>query len=92
MKNITGRIELVVRDLPNDRDDIGDDVDGQLLSSPAGAEGGHQRAVVAFLGGLDITDGRYDSLDFPLWSTLQTLHQGDFYQNCVREVIFQGFF
>ena len=62
-----------------------DDVDGQLMSSPASAEGGQQRAVVAFLGGLDITDGRYDSLDFPLWSTLQTLHRGDFYQNCVRE-------
>ena len=89
---ISGRIELVARPAGWHRDDIGDDVDGQLLSSPAGAEGGHQRSVVAFLGGLDITDGRYDSLDFPLWSTLQTLHQGDFYQNCVQEVIFQGFF
>ena len=46
-----------------------------------------KRTVVAFVGGLDITDGRYDSLEFPLWSTLQTIHAGDFYQNCVREVI-----
>ena len=30
-----------------------------------------QRRLVAFLGGLDITDGRYDSPEFPLFSTLQ---------------------
>ena len=40
------------------------------------------RRLVTFLGGLDITDGRYDSPEFPLFSTLQTLHEGDFYQNC----------
>ena len=41
------------------------------------------RRVVAFIGGLDITDGRYDSPVFPLFSTITNLHQGDFYQNCV---------
>ena len=41
------------------------------------------RRVVAFIGGLDITDGRYDTLEFPLFKTLNTLHKGDFYSNCV---------
>jgi len=41
------------------------------------------RRIVAFIGGLDITDGRYDSPEFPLFSTLQTLHKTDFYSNCV---------
>ena len=41
-----------------------------------------QRRLVAFVGGLDITDGRYDTPEFPLFSTLRTLHKDDFYQNC----------
>ena len=41
------------------------------------------RRVVAFIGGLDITDGRYDSPEFPLFKTLQTLHANDFLSNCV---------
>merc|ERR1712062_400468 len=32
----------------------------------------------------DLTDGRYDTCDFPLFSTINTLHQGDFYSNCVE--------
>jgi len=42
-----------------------------------------RRRIVAFIGGLDITDGRYDSPIFPLWSTLRSLHAADFYQNNV---------
>ena len=41
-----------------------------------------QQRLVAFMGGLDITDGRYDTPVFPLFSTIKTLHDGDFYQNC----------
>ena len=41
------------------------------------------RRVVAFIGGLDITDGRYDTPEFHLFKTINTVHQGDFYQNCV---------
>ena len=41
------------------------------------------RRVVAFIGGLDITNGRYDTPEFPLFKTCKTIHQGvDFYQNC----------
>ena len=38
------------------------------------------RRLVAFVGGLDLTDGRFDTPEFPLFSSLQTLHKGDFYQ------------
>ena len=41
------------------------------------------RRVVAFIGGLDITDGRYDTCEFQLFKTISTLHIGDFYSNCV---------
>ena len=46
-------------------------------------DGDGSRRVVAFIGGLDITDGRYDSPEFPLFKTLQTLHANDFLSNCV---------
>ncbi|XP_045620576.2 LOW QUALITY PROTEIN: uncharacterized protein [Procambarus clarkii] len=35
--------------------------------------------IQAFIGGLDITDGRYDTPEHELFGTIQTLHQGDFY-------------
>merc|ERR1719411_1145900 len=42
------------------------------------------RRVIAFIGGLDITSGRYDTPEFPLFKTLKTLHAGDFHgANCV---------
>ena len=39
------------------------------------------RRIVAFIGGLDITNGRYDTPEFPLFKTIKNIHQGDFYQN-----------
>ena len=44
-------------------------------------EDSSKRRIIAFIGGLDITDGRYDTPEFPLFSTLNTLHLGDFYNN-----------
>ena len=42
------------------------------------------RRVIAFIGGLDITSGRYDTPQFPLFSTIRNLHVGDFHSaNCV---------
>lgn len=49
-------------------------------------EGSDLRRIVAFIGGLDITDGRYDTPEFHLWSTVNSLHTGDFYNNCVPGV------
>ena len=45
-------------------------------------EQSEDRRLVAFVGGLDITDGRYDTPEFPLYATINTLHAGDFYSNC----------
>ncbi|QQP35472.1 Uncharacterized protein FKW44_023706, partial [Caligus rogercresseyi] len=46
-------------------------------------EEGQLRRIMAFRG-LDITDGRYDSPEFPLFNTLcGPKHCGDFYNNCV---------
>ena len=40
------------------------------------------RRLVGFVGGVDITNGRYDNPTFPLFKTLFSKHAGDFYQNC----------
>jgi len=40
------------------------------------------RRLVGFVGGVDITNGRYDNPTFPLFKTLFGRHAGDFYQNC----------
>ena len=39
--------------------------------------------VIAYIGGLDLTQGRWDSPEHTLFSTLETTHQKDFYSNCV---------
>ena len=49
-------------------------------------EGSDMKRVVAFIGGLDITDGRYDTPEFHLWSSVYTHHQDDFYNNCTPGV------
>ena len=46
------------------------------------AEDSDLRRLVAFVGGIDITDGRYDTPEFHLYKTIHTVHSGDFYQNC----------
>ncbi|XP_076067966.1 uncharacterized protein LOC143040640 [Oratosquilla oratoria] len=40
--------------------------------------------VAAFLGGLDVTDGRWDTPEHNLFRTLNNAHQGDFYNNCTQ--------
>eukprot|EP00775_Hariotina_reticulata_P006308 gene6308-6543_t len=44
------------------------------------------RRVVAFIGGLDLTNGRYDRPDHPLFETLKTggVHAEDFYNICIE--------
>jgi len=45
-------------------------------------DGSGRRRLIGFVGGIDITDGRFDTPSFPLFRTLFTKHSGDFYQNC----------
>ena len=37
--------------------------------------------IVSYLGGVDLTDGRFDTPEFPLFD-FQHQHSEDFYQNC----------
>ncbi|KAH7664618.1 Phospholipase D family protein [Dioscorea alata] len=41
--------------------------------------GYNKRKIVAFVGGLDLCDGRYDTPQHFLFSTLQTLHKNDYH-------------
>lgn len=47
---------------------------------------GVPRRVVAFIGGIDLCDGRYDTHDHPIFRTLQLEHKLDFYQDCIAGV------
>ena len=40
------------------------------------------RQLVAFIGGLDLCDGRYDTSEHSLFHTLNTVHSEDFHQAC----------
>lgn len=42
-----------------------------------------RRKVVAFVGGLDLTDGRWDIPEHPLYDTILTEHKGDVYNKVV---------
>nr|CAD1835371.1 unnamed protein product [Ananas comosus var. bracteatus] len=44
------------------------------------ADAGHgRRKIIAFVGGLDLCGGRYDTPRHPLFRTLQTLHKDDYH-------------
>uniref|UniRef100_A0A452YNY0 phospholipase D n=1 Tax=Aegilops tauschii subsp. strangulata TaxID=200361 RepID=A0A452YNY0_AEGTS len=41
--------------------------------------GNYRRKIIAFVGGLDLCGGRYDTPGHPLFQTLQTSHKEDYY-------------
>ncbi|CAN4125754.1 unnamed protein product [Withania somnifera] len=41
--------------------------------------GNNHRRIMAFVGGLDLCDGRYDTPEHPLFRTLQTVHSDDYH-------------
>ena len=47
------------------------------MDADAGNSG---RRIMAFVGGLDLCDGRYDTPGHPIFSTLQTVHKDDYHQ------------
>ncbi|KAK5817535.1 hypothetical protein PVK06_022459 [Gossypium arboreum] len=53
-------------------------VDGELL------DGESKRRIVSFIGGIDLTDGRYDT-PHPIFRTLGTIHHDDFRQPCFHD-------
>ncbi|KAK3429834.1 hypothetical protein EUGRSUZ_E01326 [Eucalyptus grandis] len=42
-------------------------------------DGNYRRKIIAFVGGLDLCDGRYDTPQHPLFRTLQTVHKDDYH-------------
>lgn len=50
--------------------------------------GNERRKIVAFIGGLDLCDGRYDNPYHPLFRTLQTLHKDDYHNPTFAVVYF----
>lgn len=42
--------------------------------------GNYQRKIMAFVGGLDLCKGRYDTPQHPIFKTLQNVHKDDFHQ------------
>ena len=53
-----------------------------VLDAPSLAGSSKPRRVLGYLGGLDLTKGRFDTPKKHLYSTLQTWQKGDYYQNC----------
>ncbi|XP_078447982.1 phospholipase D gamma 1-like [Wolffia australiana] len=41
--------------------------------------GNNYRRIVAFVGGLDLCDGRYDTPEHPVFRTLKTIHKDDYH-------------
>ncbi|KAK4770657.1 hypothetical protein SAY87_031189 [Trapa incisa] len=41
--------------------------------------GNNQRKLIAFIGGLDLCSGRYDTPSHPIFSTLETIHKDDYH-------------
>ena len=48
-----------------------------MAGGPGGIPGSSRRRLVAFVGGLDLTGGRYDTPDHELFKTLLTEHGND---------------
>lgn len=53
-----------------------------IVDSPK--ENGEGRELLAFIGGIDLTEGRWDNQKHPLFRTLKSLHKGDTYGKCFR--------
>ena len=48
-----------------------------MAGGPGGIPGSSRRRLVAFVGGLDLTGGRYDTPDHELFKTLLAEHGND---------------
>ncbi|CAN8308308.1 unnamed protein product [Cochlearia groenlandica] len=50
----------------------------------------NRRKIVAFVGGLDVCNGRFDTPKHPLFSTLKTLHKDDFHNGNITTTADDG--
>uniref|UniRef100_A0A6A7G2J4 phospholipase D n=3 Tax=Hirondellea gigas TaxID=1518452 RepID=A0A6A7G2J4_9CRUS len=60
-----------------------------ILDVAANDENGKRR-LVAYVGGLDLTDGRWDTPDHPLFRSLSSEHSNDFYNGCCSSSVTVG--
>lgn len=51
---------------------------------------GGKRRLVAFVGGLDLTDGRWDTPEHSLYASMRTYHKQDFYNRCASVSVEAG--
>ncbi|KAG7177060.1 phospholipase D alpha 1-like isoform X3 [Homarus americanus] len=56
----------------------------------AEVENDDRRRLVAFAGGIDLTDGRWDTPEHPLFKTLPDCHQHDFYNGVCQSNVTTG--
>ncbi|KAK3865391.1 hypothetical protein Pcinc_028995 [Petrolisthes cinctipes] len=56
----------------------------------AAVEGDDRRRLIAFAGGIDLTDGRWDTPEHPLFRTLPGEHQHDFYNGVCQANVTSG--
>jgi phosphatidylserine/phosphatidylglycerophosphate/cardiolipin synthase-like enzyme len=57
-------------------------VDAEIPEELVNESNRGQRRLVAFVGGLDVTAGRWDDQQHDLFASLNTTHKNDFYQGC----------
>eukprot|EP00253_Pinus_taeda_P033843 PITA_33843 len=57
----------------------------KTVSLDAQIQGSENRQVVSFVGGIDLSDGRYDNEIHPLFKSLNTLYRDDFHQNNYKD-------
>ena len=51
-----------------------------------GGGGTADRELRGFIGGIDLTEGRWDNRQHPLFRTLNTDHKGDMYNGCFGKI------
>lgn len=51
--------------------------------------GDNRRKLVAFVGGLDLCDGRYDNPQHSLFRTLQSIHKDDYHNPTFAVLLFR---
>lgn len=56
----------------------------KIVVLDAAFEDDEQREPLAFVGGIDLTTGRWDNRNHPLFRTLGSLHSGDAYNGCFQ--------
>ncbi|KAL7439967.1 hypothetical protein ACHAXM_012152 [Skeletonema potamos] len=56
----------------------------KFIIMDAPKKNGEGRELLAFIGGIDLTEGRWDNQKHPLFRTLRSNHRGDVYGKCFR--------